>query len=149
MKKKILAVASGGGHWRQLMLLKPSFCGCRQFFVTTINGLPEENGIQDFRIVADSNKDQKLMIIVTFMQLLFIVMKYRPNIIITTGAAPGLLAIIIGRVFFIKSIWIDSIANAEELSLGGRASQYFANIVLTQWEHLADGSKVEYKGSIF
>jgi len=149
MSKKILAVASGGGHWKQLMLLSPSFEGEQKKFVTTISGLPEEDGISDFEIVCDSNKDTKLALIKTFLQLFLIILKYQPNVIITTGAAPGLFSILIGRLFFKKTIWVDSIANAEELSLCGKVSRYLAHRVFTQWEHLASDPKVEFRGSLF
>lgn len=146
--KKVLAVASGGGHWRQLMLLKPAFEQFNVKYITTIIGLPEQDNITDYLIVKDSNKNEKLLVVYSFIQLLFVFFKFRPDIIITTGAAPGLLAIVLGKFFFRKTIWIDSIANAEDLSLCGRLSKRLANITLTQWEHLAKG-KVEYKGSVF
>ena len=88
------------------------------------------------------------MAIYSFVQLLFIFLKFRPDVIITTGAAPGLLAILLGKLFFKKTIWIDSIANAENLSLCGKLSKGLANITLTQWESLAT-DKVNFKGSVF
>ena len=147
--KKILAVASGGGHWKQLMLIRPSFSNHKEKFVTTINGLPQQESIKDYEIVTDSNKNNKVALLKTFIELFLIIICYRPSVIITTGAAPGLFAIIIGRFVFSKTIWVDSIANSEELSLCGRLSKYFAHTVLTQWENLAKNSHAEYKGSVF
>lgn len=146
--KKVLAIASGGGHWKQLMLLKPAFETENVKYVTTLQGLPEQNNISNFFIVKDSNKTEKVMLLVTFFQLLWIFIKFRPQVIITTGAAPGLFGLLIGKLFFRKTIWIDSIANAEELSLSGKLSQKFADIVLTQWQHLATQTVI-YKGSVF
>src|SRR5688572_14021606 len=37
-RKKILAVASSGGHWTQLLRLRPAFDGCEVVFVTTQSG---------------------------------------------------------------------------------------------------------------
>jgi len=149
MTIKVLAVASGGGHWKQLMLIKEAFQDRKVKYVTTILGLPEQENINDYKIIKDSNKSDKFAVIYSFFQMFFIIIKYRPDVIISTGAAPGVLAILLGRIFFVKTIWLDSIANAENLSLGGRISRRIANTVLTQWEHLADGKKVFYRGAVF
>lgn len=146
--EKVLAIASGGGHWKQLMLLKPAFQKSDVKFITTIAGLPEANDISNYAIVKDSNKNEKAMLLLTFVQVLWVFIKFRPNIVVTTGAAPGLFGLLIGKLFFKKTIWIDSIANAEELSLSGKLSKRFADIVLTQWEHLKT-ERVIYKGSVF
>ena len=135
--KKVLAIDS-------LSLLEPF----NVKYITTIIGLPEQENIENYFIVRDSNKNEKLLAIYSFVQLLFIFLKFRPDVIITTGAAPGLLAILLGKLFFKKTIWIDSIANAENLSLCGKLSKGLANITLTQWESLAT-DKVNFKGSVF
>ena len=56
-----------------------------------------------------------------------IYIKFRPNLVISTGAAPGVIGVVLGRLFLAKTIWVDSIANAEELSLGGKISVKIAN----------------------
>jgi UDP-N-acetylglucosamine:LPS N-acetylglucosamine transferase len=68
-------------------------------------------------------------------------------VIVTTGAAPGLFGIFIGKVLGVKTIWIDSIANVEKLSLSGKIASRMADRVYTQWEHLAT-PKIIYAGNI-
>lgn len=147
--KRLLAVASGGGHWKQLMLISPAFKEYRQKFVTTIDGLPQESGIDDFSIVKDSNKTVKVKVLITLIQIAYIVFMYRPHIIVTTGAAPGLLALLVGRCIGSKTIWVDSIANGQELSMGGRLSRKFAHKVYSQWPAIAKKEHIEYIGSVF
>lgn len=146
--KKLLAVASGGGHWKQLMLISSAFEDCDVKYVTTIRGLPEQSGIEDFVIVKDSNKDEKASLFVTLLQVFLIVVRFRPDYVISTGAAPGIFAIFFGRILGAKTLWIDSIANGEELSLGGRLAKKYSTVVLSQWQSLAD-DKVEYKGGVY
>jgi|TARA_R110001583_G_scaffold79835_3_gene215264 UDP-N-acetylglucosamine:LPS N-acetylglucosamine transferase len=146
--KKILVIASAGGHWKELMLLRPAFESQNVKYVTTMAGLPEQNGITNYSLVCDSNKDKKLRTIYSFIQMIGVFTRFWPDVVITTGAAPGLLGLVLGKLFFKKTIWIDSVANAEELSLSGKISRKFADVVLTQWEQLAD-EKVQYKGSVF
>jgi len=42
--KKIIAVASGGGHFIQLLRLRPAFEGHQVSYVTTIDGYQEALG---------------------------------------------------------------------------------------------------------
>ncbi|HCO1856164.1 TPA: hypothetical protein N7M61_004421, partial [Escherichia coli] len=72
----------------------------------------------------------------------------RPTLAISTGAAPGLLCLLFTRLLGGKTIWIDSIANTEKLSLSGRLARFFSNQVLTQWDHLGDGKKISYHGRV-
>ena len=150
--QKVLAVASGGGHWKELMLLRDGFDfeNINQVkYITTIAGLPEEEGIQDFVIIKDSNKTQKLALVVSFFQILAVYLRYRPDLVISTGAAAGIVSVIIGKIFRAETIWIDSIANADKLSLSGDIARWLADTVLTQWAHLANGKKVQFHGSVF
>jgi UDP-N-acetylglucosamine:LPS N-acetylglucosamine transferase len=146
--KKVIAVASGGGHWKQLMLIKSAFRDSKVTYITTIDGLPQESNLRDYKLVVDSNKNEKWKILISFFQLLYIFIRIRPNVVLSTGAAPGILSIFLGKMFFAKTIWVDSIANGEELSMGGSLSKKIANTVLTQWDSLVDDTSVMYKGSV-
>jgi UDP-N-acetylglucosamine:LPS N-acetylglucosamine transferase len=148
---KVLAVASGGGHWKELMLLKDGFDFkdvSQVKYVTTISGLPEEEKIKDFDIIQDSNKTRKAALLISFFQMLSVYLKYRPDVVISTGAAAGIIAVFIGKVFRARTIWIDSIANGDKLSLSGEIAKWTADTVLTQWVHIADGKKVKFHGSV-
>ena len=68
--------------------------------------------------------------------------------VVSTGAAPGYVAIAIGRRFGARTLWLDSIANVEQLSLSGERAIRHADLVLTQWPHLAREGQVEYRGSV-
>jgi hypothetical protein len=68
--------------------------------------------------------------------------------VITTGAAPGYFAIRIGNLFGARTIWVDSIANGEELSLSGQKAGPHAALWLTQWAHLAKAEGPHYRGSV-
>ena len=72
----------------------------------------------------------------------------RPNIVISTGAAHGYLAIRFAKIVGAKTMFIDSIANAEQLSLSGELAVSHADVMLTQWPELSDGSAIQYYGSV-
>jgi len=47
-----------------------------------------------------------------------------------------------------KTVWIDSIANIERISMSGKMVCGKADMVLTQWPHLAREKAPLYKGSV-
>ncbi|MDC8829552.1 hypothetical protein [Alteromonas gilva] len=143
--RKMLAVASSGGHWIQLRKLSKLFESYNTRFITT----DKSQKSQEIYIVKDSNLNQKFSLILTAIQVFYVIVRFRPHYIITTGAAPGFLALVFGRMLGCKTIWIDSIANADELSLAGKKAGRWANLWLTQWPELENkDSKLFFKGSV-
>jgi UDP-N-acetylglucosamine:LPS N-acetylglucosamine transferase len=146
--KRVLAVATGGGHWSELVLLHSALSCGEVKYVTTIDGLPQQEGFEDYEIITDANKHKKIATMCSVFQLLMIFIKYRPNTVITTGAAAGVVAVVLGKIFRTKNIWLESVANTEGLSLSAKLAKPFVDIMLTQHEHLADGKELIYRGSI-
>jgi len=146
--KRILAIASGGGHWQQLMLMRPAFEGQRVFFLTTLRGLPEQFGASPAAIVPDCNRDEKLAIARTAAALLRHLVRFRPDVVISTGALPGVMALAMGRAMGARTIWVDSVANAEEMSMSGRLARRVAHLWMSQWEHVAAEAGAEYAGAV-
>ena len=147
-RSRVLALSSGGGHWVQLLRLRPAFKDCDVTYATVSRGYEPEIEGATFRVVVDSNRDQKLKLILSFFSIAWIILTKRPHTIVSTGAAPGFLAIFIGKLLGKKTIWVDSIANAEELSMSGQKAGKYATHWLTQWEHLAKPEGPHYFGNV-
>ena len=150
---RIMAVASAGGHWVQLMRLRPAWEGMDVTYVTTDPGLRQtliEAGAPapDFRVITEGNRWHKRKLVKQLLQLAYLMARLRPDAVITTGAAPGYFALRLGRMFGARTVWIDSMANAEELSLSGQQSRRHADLWLTQWEHLAKPEGPKFLGSV-
>jgi hypothetical protein len=47
-----------------------------------------------------------------------------------------------------RTIWVDSVANAEEMSMSGKLARRFAHLWLSQWEHVAGAEGAEYAGAV-
>lgn len=148
-RAKVLAVASKGGHWEELMVLGPAFEGQNVIFASTDPSLSDDVPGQSFALLADYNQNEPLKLAAGLFETRALLRRLRPDCVISTGAAPGLLCLIWGRLLGARTIWVDSIANGEELSLSGRLACRISHTVLTQWEHLAqpDG-RPEYAGSV-
>lgn len=147
-RRKILAISSRGGHWVQLLRLRPAFEGLDVVFVTTDPGYKGMLTDGKFRVVVEATRHQKFRMLYLLFQIFWIILTERPTAIVTTGAAPGYFAVRIGKLLGIKTLWVDSIANAEELSLSGRLASKYADMTLTQWSHLAVPGKIEHRGSV-
>ena len=147
-KPRVLAIASGGGHWVQLMRLRLAFEGCHVSFGSTWKGYGEElEGVPFYRI-RDASRDNKFGMWIQAAMVLVMIMRARPDFVISTGAAPGYFALRIAKMFGAKTCWVDSIANVEEVSLSGRMVARYADLWLTQWAHLASPEGPEFHGSV-
>jgi len=146
---KILAFASAGGHWVQLLRLIPSFGIDKNevVFASTNKSYYQSVLSYDFFHVTDANRKSRIKFCKMFIETANLVTKLRPDLIITTGAAPGLVAIFCAKLMGCKAVWIDSVANVDKLSLSGKIASFVADRTYTQWPHLAT-SKIMYKGSI-
>lgn len=147
MSKKVLAVASGGGHWVQLLRLRPAYAHHNVTFVST-NAAYAKDVDGPLLVVTDANMTEKLRLLRMFAEMFVHLVRVRPDIVITTGAAPGFAALTLGRLLGAKTIWVDSIANSEELSSSGRNAGRFAHTWLTQWEHLAKPEGPHFWGAV-
>lgn len=146
--KKILAVASGGGHWTQLTRLRKVFEGHDVAFVGVKEIYRSDVDPHRFYAVPDVSRLHKWSIVFLIGKLLFILIKERPAVVITTGSAPGMIALRLGKMLGARTVWIDSIANVEEMSLSGRKARKSADLWLTQWPHLADPNGPTFLGSV-
>ena len=159
---RVLAVASAGGHWVQLMRLRPAWRGCDVAYLTTeasyyrqLRDQAQRDGVNlpRFYTTVPANRWQKLRLLRQILTIAWVILKERPGVIVSTGAAPGYFAIRIGRTLGARTIWIDSIANAGEMSLAGLKAGKTADLWLTQWESVAeatiiDGEHPEYWGTV-
>jgi exopolysaccharide biosynthesis glucuronosyltransferase PssD len=146
--RKVLAVASGGGHWVQLRRLLPAMEEHDLAYVTTNPGYADEVKPFRFHVVKDASRDNKLGLLLMAAQMALILFRERPDVVVSTGAAPGYVALRLGRMFGARTIWIDSIANVDEMSMAGRLARSHADLWLTQWQHLASSDGPHYAGAV-
>ncbi len=146
-KLKVLAVSSPGGHWVQLSRLLPIFNENEVVYASTYIKPVELDKSDTYYIIEDISRDSLKKIFSSMVKIFSIINKEKPSHVITTGALPGLIAILIARSFGIKTIWLDSIANSEKMSASGMVASFVAHDCLTQWEHLSS-SRIKYIGRV-
>lgn len=136
---KVLFCSSFGGHWVQLKKVADLIEADEKTFVNT----RDEGGyfLKDFSI-------RNIYVgIVQFPKIIRLVGKINPDIVISTGAAPGLLVLFSAFLLRKKTVWIDSIANSKKISLSCHAACLFSSKTLTQWPEL-ESSRIKYYGRL-
>ncbi len=148
-KVKVLAIASGGGHWLEMQRLYPAFENLDVAFVSVHPAYAEQVPNHRFYVVRDVTRWDRWGLIVLAAQLIRIIWIERPTTVITTGSAPGLFALAIAKLMRrARTIWIDSIANCEQLSSSGRRARYVADVWLTQWPEVERPEGPAYWGAV-
>jgi hypothetical protein len=147
-KRRLLAVASGGGHWVQLLRLREAFEGCAVTYVTVDRSYSGDVEGCNFHAITDGTMWNKLRLLIMATQLAWILLRIRPHVIISTGAAPGYFAIRLGKLLGARTVWIDSVANVEKLSLSGRKIGPHADLWLTQWPQLVHPDGPYFLGGV-
>ena len=145
---RVLAVSSGGGHWVELLRLVPALEGTDQAFVTVNPDYRDSVRGHRFYVVNDATRWNKLALLVMAVRMFAIILRERPDVVVTTGAAPGYAAMRIGRWLGARTAWIDSIANVDELSRSGKMAGKHVDLWITQWPHLATPSGPDFCGSV-
>jgi UDP-N-acetylglucosamine:LPS N-acetylglucosamine transferase len=145
---RVLAVASGGGHWVQLLRLRPAWDGCDIAYATVHTDSAAQVPGARFFSFRDASRKNPASFLLVAVQLLRAVISVRPDVIVTTGSAPALFAILFGRLVGARTLWIDSVANSETMSSSGLRARKLAHMCVTQWPELAAEPRPQYWGSV-
>ena len=121
---------------------------CRDSALLLHDSYRDQVAGHNFYVVNDANRLNKIALLKAAGKLAWIVWSEKPDIVISTGAAPGYLALRLGRMIGARTIWLDSIANVEQLSMSGSKIGRFADLWLTQWPHLTRPGGPYYAGSV-
>jgi hypothetical protein len=133
----------------QLLRLRSAFEGCDVTFASNATCAPTADpaanpaadpaimGSAPFCQIPDANLTTKFALVRLATRVLMLVLRIRPDVIVTTGAACGFFALMAGRLVGARGVFVDSIANADALSLSARLVLRMGGCVFTQWPELA------------
>lgn len=147
-KSRLLAVCSSGGHWSQLLLLGEAFDGHLVTWACTAAGAGKKHGIDQVALLPECNRNRPLAMPKLVREAWRLLRGVRPDVIVSTGALPGLVCIALGRVMGARTVWVESMANSEELSLSGRWASRIAHECLVQWPQLERSPRTRYAGAV-
>lgn len=143
--KKVMFIASTGGHLDELMQLKPLFDKYDYHIVTekdkSTETLKKEYGKRISYLIYGTRK-QKLKYIVKFfyncIKTVGIYIKYRPKYIVTTGTHTAGPMCYFGKIFGSKIIYIETFASIHKKTATGRLIYPIADLFIVQWEEMLE-----------
>ena len=147
-QNKLLLIASPGGHFVQLSLLAEGLQDVAIVAVCSYEKKPSFMPALQYEVVPDFNRENVYRVFGVILKCRKILQRVQPDLVVTTGAAPGLVMVLVARLSGIKTVWIDSIANSRKLSFSGRIAKFFGVKVLSQWQHVAEENNVRYEGRV-
>ncbi|MGE0792103.1 MAG: glycosyltransferase [Sandaracinaceae bacterium] len=147
-RKRVLAISSGGGHWIELLRLRPAFDGHFVAFATVSEAYRPHVPGAPLYVVPDATRWDRWGLVKTTAAVARVLAEVRPDVVVSTGALPGFLALVLAKRLGMKTIWVDSLANVEEMSMSGQKVAPFADLWLTQWEELAYPGGPRFAGSV-
>jgi exopolysaccharide biosynthesis glucuronosyltransferase PssD len=147
-RPRLLALGSGGGHWVELLRVRPAFEGFEVAYVTMFES--HSNAVPGCRlhVIPDASRFDLWGFVPVCYRMLAILLRERPDALVTTGSAPMLLFLLFGRLMGARTLWIDSIANSERMSSSGRLAKKFAHKVVSQWPEVAAAEGVDCWGAV-
>lgn len=156
-KKKVLFIASTGGHLDELMQLKKMFDKYNYYIVTekTKSNLNLKNKYKNkISYLVYGTKDHMLTypfkLLYNCFKSLYIYLKFRPKYIVSTGAHTAGPMCCIGKIFGSKIIYIETFANSKTKSATGSIVYKFADLFIVQWEDMLElYPKAKFGGWIY
>lgn len=146
---KVMVATSDGGHWVQMRRILPAFEGFELVYCGVAARLDADLAPARYHVLGNVSRKNPHKLVLLVWRLARILRAERPDVVVTTGAAPGLVALALGKLLVgSRTIWIDSIANTDRISLSGRMARHVADAWLVQWEHLSAPEGPQYWGAV-
>ncbi|MGJ3767726.1 PssD/Cps14F family polysaccharide biosynthesis glycosyltransferase [Limosilactobacillus mucosae] len=152
-KKKICFVASSGGHFEQLMMLEPLMKRYDSFILTEKTSYEVKvDGLREYYVpqVNRKEKDYLLKMLRNSLFSIYIFVKERPDIVITTGVLAVIPICLIAKLFRKKLVYIESFAKVSSPTKTGQFLYKYADQFYVQWESMLKFyPNAIYLGSIY
>ena len=134
---KICLVGSSGGHLTQLFMLKPFWEDKDRFWVI-FDKEDARSLLQNERVYPayyPSNRSVKALLINTY-RAIKILRAERPDLIISTGAAPAIPFFWIGKLFGAKTAYIEVFDRIDKPTISGKMCYPVSDAFIVQWEEM-------------
>jgi beta-1,4-N-acetylglucosaminyltransferase len=148
-------MASGGGHFQELCGLADLADQYDHILISTevnqalAHVCPFHPVYQIDEIGQGLWKGSPLRILGTFWRVLRILRRERPHLVISTGAGIAVPGFVAAKLLGIRTIYIESYARVESLSLTGKVCYHLADRFLVQHACLASRlPRAVYTGSL-
>ena len=148
---KICVACSAGGHLTEIMQLEEVFKRYDHFFVTYKNPDSEELTKMGKVYYIINPERSVIKFVKNFFQAAVVLLKERPDVVITTGAGIVIPLCYLAKMAGKKIVYIESFCRIDKKSPVGRILYPVSDLFLIQWKELLGkyGSKAKYAGRVF
>lgn len=151
--KKICLAASSGGHYEQLLMLKPLLDEYEGFVLTEKTEYAADAKATKTYHVMQVNRKEKLFpikMLAIAAESFFIYLKERPDVIICTGVLAMVPMCLLVKLFKGKLIYIESFAKTTSPTVTGKFLYKYADRFYVQWPTMLEVyPKAIYLGGIY
>lgn len=152
-KKKILYIASSGGHLEQILCLKPLKQDYDSVLVTEKTGYNIPTWQDKVYKLPQVNRREVLVpfkLIWISIRSLSILLREKPDVVITTGVLAVIPLCLLAKLSGKKLIYIESFAKVNSRTISGKLIYRFADLFIVQWKDLLKlYPKAIYGGGIY
>ena len=134
---KICFVGSSGGHLAHLYMLKPFWKNKERFWVT-FDKEDARSLLKDekmYSVYYPSNRSIKALLINTW-RALRILPKEKPDLIISSGAAPAIPFFWIGKLMGAKTVYIKVFDRIDAATIAGKLCYPVTDLFIVEWEEM-------------
>lgn len=141
MKKKICFAASSGGHFEQILMLKPLMEKYHSCVVTEATDYKIKIAGQKMYYMRQVNRKEKTLWLWMFLnsvKSLKIMILEKPDIVITTGVLAMIPLCLLAKLFGKKLVYIESFAKVSSPTETGKFLYRYADRFYVQWETMKE-----------
>ncbi len=141
-KNKICLISSSGGHFEQLLCLRPLSEKNDVFIVTEKTKYNKKDKKIDHYVMQVNRKEPLFLIkmLGIFIKSLVIFFIEKPDVVISTGVLSAIPMLMIGHFFKKKVIYIESFAKITSPTMTGKLiyKKHIADRFYVQWESMKE-----------
>ena len=140
-KVKICFAASSGGHYEQLLMLKPLMEKYNSFILTERTKYSADvKLIKTYHVMQINRREWSFFFkfIWDSLKSFFVFLKERPDMIITTGVLAMIPMCLIAKLFRKKLIYIESFTKVTSPTETGKFLYKYADRFYVQWERMKE-----------
>ncbi len=139
-KKKLCFTASSGGHYEQLMMLRPLMEKYDSFVVTEQTNYKVSDKTKTYYLKQVNRKEKSFIprMLVNSFKSLWIFLKERPDLTICTGVLATIPLCLLAKIFRKKLIYIESFAKVTSPTETGKLMYKYADQFYVQWKPMLE-----------
>jgi UDP-N-acetylglucosamine:LPS N-acetylglucosamine transferase len=147
--RRILLVASPGGHLLQLLALEPAWRGLERTWVTFASvDVPDQLDGESVVIARGPTSRHLPNFARNFVVAWRTVRAHDPDVILSTGAALAVPFFIVGKLHGCRLVFVESLSHVSGLGLTGRLVYPLADAFFVQWPQAARHRRTRFAGSL-